>query len=83
MWLVQAHVRVRVDPHAADAFPAVDQDDLLIAGQVAAGDEEGIDSGKAGSHDADVTALYPRRGLDWGDVANRRDVLRCDNRWLD
>jgi hypothetical protein len=31
MWLVQSHVRLRVDPHAADACPAVDQDDLLIA----------------------------------------------------
>ncbi len=58
VWLVQSHVRVGVDPHAADAFPAVDQDDPLIAGQIAAGYEEGVDSGEAGSHYADIAALY-------------------------
>ena len=29
--LVQPHVRVRVDPHAADARSSIDQDDLLVA----------------------------------------------------
>src|SRR6476620_409362 len=32
MWLVQSDVVVRVDPHAAGALPAVDEDDLLITG---------------------------------------------------
>jgi len=31
MRLVQPHVRVGVDPHTADAFPPVHQDDFLIA----------------------------------------------------
>ena len=57
MRLVQPHVRVGVDPHAADAVPAVDQDDLLVARQVAAGDEQGIQSGDAGSDDADIAAV--------------------------
>lgn len=65
MWLVQSNVRICVDPHAADAFPAVDQDDLLITREVSAGDEQGVESGDAGSHDADVTALHPRRLLNW------------------
>ena len=39
MWLVQAHVRVGVDPHAADTCPSVDQDDFLIRRQVSARDE--------------------------------------------
>ena len=30
VWLVQSHVGIGVDPHAADAFPTVDKDDLLI-----------------------------------------------------
>ena len=58
MWLMQSHVRVGVDPHAADAFPPVDQDDFLIARQVLAGDEECIQSGDAGSHDANIAGLY-------------------------
>src|SRR5262249_20334833 len=62
MWLVQPHVRGGVNPHAADAFPSVHQDDPLIARQVLAGDEEGVEPGDAGSHDADLAALY-------GDVA--------------
>ena len=31
MWLMQSHIGVGVDPHAAEAFPTVDEDDLLIA----------------------------------------------------
>jgi hypothetical protein len=58
MRLVQPDVRVRVDPHAADAIPPIDQDDFLIAREVAAGDEEGVESCDAGSHDADLAGLY-------------------------
>jgi hypothetical protein len=58
VWLVQSDIRVGVDPHAADAFPAVDQDDLLIARQITAGREQRVNSGDAGSHDADVTGFH-------------------------
>jgi hypothetical protein len=57
MWLVQPHVRVGVDPHAADALPAVDQDDLLFAREVPAGDEQGIEPREAGPHDAHIAAF--------------------------
>jgi hypothetical protein len=30
MWLMQAHIRIHIDPHAADARPAIDQDHLLV-----------------------------------------------------
>jgi hypothetical protein len=69
MGLVQPHVRVGVHPHAADALPTVDEDDSLVATQVAAGCEEGIDTGEAGSHNADLAAFY-------------RDVARCVSGWL-
>jgi hypothetical protein len=57
MWLMQAHVRVGVDPHAADAFPPIHEYDFLIARQVLTGNEESVETGDAGSHDADVAAL--------------------------
>jgi hypothetical protein len=63
MWLMQSHALVGVNPHAADTLPTIDQDDLLIARQVPAGDEEGIESSKAGSDDADVALLHPRGHL--------------------
>ena len=66
MRLVESHVRVGVDPHAADALPSVDQDDLLVARQVSAGDEQGVESGDAGADDADIAALDGDVGVaDW------------------
>jgi hypothetical protein len=69
MRLVQTHVRVCVDPHPADAFSPVDQDDFLIARQVLTGNKESVEPGDAGSHDADLAALY-------------RDVTRSISGWL-
>jgi hypothetical protein len=57
MRLVQTHIRVGVDPHTADAVPAVDQDDLLVPREVTAGYEQRVEAGQAGSHDAHITRL--------------------------
>jgi hypothetical protein len=59
-----------IDPHATNASPTVDQDDLLITREVLARDEQCVESGQARSHDADVTRFYQRRPLDrnWCDA---------------
>ena len=75
VWLVQSHVRIRVDPHATNASPTVDQDDLLITRKVLARDEQCVESGQAGAHDANVTRFYQRRPLDW-------NWLQCGHRHL-
>ena len=64
--LMKAHIGIRVHPHTADTFPAIDQDDLLISGQVAARDGERVESGDAGPDDAHLTPL---------DVSRRRIQL--------
>ncbi|BBY39163.1 hypothetical protein MMAN_32970 [Mycobacterium mantenii] len=56
--LVQAYVGVHIDPHAADACPTIDQDHLLIARQVSAGGEQGVEPGDAGSDDAHVAGFH-------------------------
>jgi hypothetical protein len=64
MRLVQSDVVVGVDPHAADTLPAVYQDDLLIAREVLACREKGVEPGDARSDDDDVAALHRRGRLD-------------------
>src|SRR5687768_17606319 len=58
MRLMQSHIGVGVDPHTACTFAAVDQDDLLIAGQVPARDEKRVEPGDSGANNADVAAFH-------------------------
>src|ERR1700742_2826645 len=46
--------------------------------EVSAGDEEGVESGQAGSHDADVTLLYQRKplNLNWLQCGHLRPFRR-------
>jgi hypothetical protein len=40
--LMQAHIGVHIDPHAADAHPTINKNDLLVPRQVSTRGEQGV-----------------------------------------
>ena len=62
MRLVEPEVVVGIQPHAAHAVTAVNQDNPVVARQVLAGNEQRIKAGNPGSHNAHVAPFGMRAG---------------------